>query len=77
MMLKAFDKNFWYSIDIEKTEWIDKHTEQKEDVIYFELNNVKDDVPNHAIIPNETGFVMSIEDAKYLKAFLDVALNGL
>ena len=76
-MLKAFDKNFWYSIDIEKTEWIDKHTEQREDVIYFELNNVKDDVPNHAIIPNETGFVMSIEDAKYLKAFLDVALNGL
>jgi len=77
MILKAFDKNFWYSIDIEKTEWIDKHTEQKEDVIYFELNNVPDDVPKHAIIPNETGFVMSIEDAKYLKAFLEVAINGL
>ena len=77
MLLKAFDKNLWYSIDIEKTEWIDKHTEQKEDVIYFELNNVRDDIPKHAIIPNETAFVMSIEDAKYLKAFLEVALNGL
>ena len=77
MLLKAFDKNLWYSIDIEKTKWIDNHTEHKEDVLYFELNNVRDDIPKHAIIPNETAFVMSIEDAKYLKAFLEVALNNL
>ena len=50
---------------------------KNEDAISFELNNIQDEVPKHAKIPNETAFIMSIEDAKHLKAFLEVALNGL
>ena len=77
MTLKTLDKNFWYSMEIEKTRWHNQDKNWDEDVISFELNNIDNDIPKHAVIPNETGFVMSIEDAKYLKSFLDVALNGL
>lgn len=76
MILKTFDNNNWYSMEVEKGRW--NNVEGKdEDAVIFELNNIDDEVPKHAKIPNETGFVMSIEDAKYLKAFLEVALNGL
>jgi len=81
-MLKTYDKNNWLSIIIDKTQWLDKdssQTDQPEDCISFELNNVDngEPIPEYAKIPEETTFVMSIEDAKYLKAFLEVALNNL
>ena len=76
MILKTFDNNSWYSMEVEKCHWNNDESND-EPAISFELNNVNDEVPKHAKIPNETGFIMSIEDAKYLKAFLEVALNGL
>ncbi len=76
MILKTFDNNHWYSMEIEKCQW-NNADRKNEPAISFELNNINDDVPKHAKIPNETGFIMSVEDAKYLKAFLEVALNGL
>lgn len=78
MILKSFDKNYWYSMEIEKTQWYNSDKNWNEDAIMFELNNIdNDELPKHAKIPNETGFLMSVEDAKQLKAFLEVALNGL
>jgi len=77
MILKTFDNNHWYSMEVEKCLW-NNSEKNNEPAISFELNNVNNyDIPKHAKIPNETGFIMSIEDAKYLKAFLEVALNGL
>jgi len=47
-------------------------------VLTIELNNIDiDELPKNVKIPNETTFVMSLEDAKHLKAFLDVALNNV
>ena len=77
MTLTTLDKNFLYSIAIEKAQWHNRDEGKLEDCISFELNNIDDDVPNHAKIPVETTFIMSIEDAKYLKSFLEVALNNL
>ena len=65
-------------MEIEKTQWYNSDKNWNEDVIMFELNNIdNDELPKHAKIPNETGFLMSVEDAKQLKAFLELALNGL
>ena len=72
MTIKTYDLNFWYSLEVEKCEMSDDVQ-----AISFELNNVQEEVPSHAKIPEETTFVMSIEDAKHLKAFLDVALSSL
>jgi hypothetical protein len=70
MKISTIDKNKWYTMDIEKCEWSSDHIP----VISFELNNLSDDTKYP--IPNETGFNMSIEDAKQLHAWLGVVLNG-
>jgi hypothetical protein len=79
MTLKTYDKNFFYSMEIDKSKWRNKDKDQLEDCIVFELNNFDNltPIPKDIKIPDETGFVMSIEDAKHLKAFLEVALNNL
>ena len=77
MTLTTLDKNFLYSIAIEKAQWHNRDEGKLEDCISFELNNIDDDVPDDAKIPIETTFIMSIEDDKYLKSFLEVALNNL
>ena len=79
MILKTFDKNDIYSMEIHKTEWRNQYEGQNEDCISFELNNIDDLTPidERVKIPVETTFLMSIEDAKYLKSFLEVALNNL
>ena len=43
------------------------------------MNNFDNLIPidESVKIPVETTFIMSIEDAKYLKSFLEVALNNL
>jgi len=70
MKISTIDKNYWYIMDIEKREWSSDYIP----VISFEFNNLSD-VTEYPI-PNETGFIMSIEDAKQLHAWLGVVLNG-
>jgi hypothetical protein len=70
MKISTIDKNMWYTMDIEKCEWSSDHIA----VISFELNNLSDYTKYP--IPDETGFIMSIEDAKQLHAWLGVVLNG-
>ena len=79
MILKTYDKNFFYSMEIDKGKWRNKDKDQLEDCIVFELNNTEDfiPVPDDIKIPDETTFIMSVEDAKHLKGFLEVALNNL
>ncbi len=79
MILKTLDKNFLYSIAIEKVQWHNRDEGKLEDCISFELNNIDNLIPidESVKIPVETTFIMSIEDAKYLKSFLEVALNSL
>lgn len=79
MILTTLDKNYWYSMEIEKTEWNNPDEDKLEDCISFELNNFDNLIPidESVKIPVETTFIMSIEDAKYLKSFLEVALNNL
>ena len=79
MILKTYDKNFFYSMEIDKGEWKNQDTDQLEDCICFELNNadVVLPIPKDIKIPDETTFIMSVEDAKHLKGFLEVALNNL
>jgi hypothetical protein len=82
MKISTIDKNNWYTIDIEKSKWC----EERIDVISFELNNIYIDVISFELnniytdtkypIPNETSFIMGIEDAKQLHAWLGVVLNG-
>lgn len=75
MSIKSFDTNGWYSMQIEKNKWSACDSPELQDTISFELNNT-DFCPDKYQIPEETTFNMKIEDAKYLKAFLDVILNG-
>ncbi len=70
MKISTRDEHNWYTMDIEKCEWSSDHIP----VISFELNNLSDETKYP--IPNETGFNMSIEDAKQLHAWLGVVLNG-
>ena len=79
MTLTTLDKNFLYSIAIEKAQWHNRDEGKLEDCISFELNNFDNLIPidESVKIPGETTFIMSIEDAKYLKSFLEVALNNL
>ena len=79
MILKTYDKNFFYSMEVYKSEWKNQDTDQLEDCICFELNNadVVLPIPRDIKIPDETTFIMSVEDAKHLKGFLEVALNNL
>lgn len=66
-------------MEIDKGKWSDKDNDQLEDCICFELNNVDNliPIPKDIKIPDETTFIMSIEDAKHLNAFLEVTLNSL
>ncbi len=74
MIITAIDNNLWYKMDIEKCEWDDTVKGKIIPAISFELNNLSDDTKYP--IPNETGFIMSIEDAKELHAWLGAVLNG-
>ena len=74
MILTAIDNNLWYKMDIEKCEWDDTIKGKIIPAISFELNNLSEDTKYP--IPNETGFIMSIEDAKELYAWLGAVLNG-
>lgn len=65
MKLTAIDNNNWYILDIEKCTWSSENTPS----VSFELNNLSEDTKYP--IPNETTFVMSIEDAKQLGTFLN------
>lgn len=65
MKLTAIDNNNWYILDIEKCTW----SSEKIQSVSFELNNLSEDTKYP--IPNETTFVMSIEDAKQLGTFLN------
>lgn len=76
MIIKSFDANGWYSMEVQKNQWSDRDSEELHDTITFELNSTEW-CPKKEQIPEETTFIMKVEDAKYLKAFLDVALNGL
>ena len=70
MTLRATDNNGWYIMDIEKCSWSDELIP----AISFELNNLSSSTKYP--IPNETGFIMSIEDAKELYAWLGYILNN-
>lgn len=74
MKISTIDKNNWYIMDIEKCEWNDRMHDKLLPSISFELNNLSEDTKY--LIPNETGFIMSIEDAKELHAWLGAVLNG-
>lgn len=77
-LLKIYDTNCWYTMEIDKTQWLEKGSNKSEDCIAFELNTCDcgETMPADAKIPEETTFVMSMEDAKYMKAFLEVALDN-
>lgn len=77
-LLKIYDTNCWYTMDIDKTQWLKKAGDELKDCITFELNTCDcgETMPENAKIPEETTFVMSMEDAKYMKAFLEVALDN-
>lgn len=74
MIIKAIDNNSWYTLDIEECQWMSHQKEETEPSISFELNNLSDETKYP--IPDETCFVMSIQDAKQLHAWLGVVLNG-
>lgn len=65
MKLTAIDNNNWYILDIEKCTWSIENIPS----VSFELNNLSEDTKYP--VPNETTFVMSIEDAKQLGTFLN------
>lgn len=73
MTVTAIDNNLWYRMDIEKCEWNDASNGETKPSISFELNNLSEDTKYP--IPNETGFIMSIEDAKELHAWLGAVLE--
>lgn len=70
MTLTTIDKNYWYRLDIEKVEW----STEREPCICFELNNLSDETKDR--VPDETSFIMSIQDAKELYAWLGCVLNN-
>ncbi len=77
-LLKIYDTKCWYSMEIDKTQWLKKGGDELKDCITFELNTCDcgETMPADAKIPEETTFIMNIEDAKYLKAFLEAALDN-
>ena len=77
-LLKIYDAKCWYNMEIDKTQWLEEGSNKSEDCITFELNTCDcgKPMPANAKIPEETTFVMNIDDAKYLKAFLEAALDN-
>jgi hypothetical protein len=71
MTISAIDLNDLYRLDIDKCNW----GNEKIPSISFELNNLFKGTKYP--IPNETTFVMSIEDAKELHAWLGTFVNNL
>ena len=71
MKLTAIDNNNWYTLDIDKCTWSSENIPS----VSFELNNLSKDTEYP--ITNETTFVMSIEDAKELHAWLGTFVNNL
>lgn len=69
MKLTSIDNNEWYALEVQHALWSSDNLS----VITFELNNLSDEIKYP--IPNDTTFVMSIEDARHLHAFLGVILN--
>ena len=70
MILRSFDLNYWYEMDISTGE----HGSNREKAICFELNNLSEDTPEMVKVPEETIFIMSIQDAKQLIAWLETVL---
>ena len=66
MVLKTVDLNYWYEMQIS--------TGEHGNAICFELNNLSKDTPKKEKVPNETSFIMSIEDARQLYAWLGSVL---
>jgi len=66
MVLRTIDLNGWFTLEISKGE----HGNDREKSICFELNNLSEDTPQREKVPNETSFVMSMNDARELHAWL-------
>jgi hypothetical protein len=71
MQLGAVDKNNWYTLHIHKCNWSSKNIPS----VSFELNNLSEDTKYP--VPNETTFIMSMEDAKELYVWLGTFVNNL
>lgn len=69
MMLFTTDKNGSYTMHIDYCEW----SNDREKAISFELNNTVQN--DKDLIPDETTFIMSFEDAKELHAWLGCVLS--
>ena len=69
MKITTIDNNSWYTLEVEKCDWMNQ-----EPSISFELNNLHEDTKYP--VPDETCFIMSMQDAKQLHAWLGVVLNG-
>ena len=71
MVLRTIDLNGWFVLEISHGE----QTKERTEAIGFELNNLSDmDTPDEFKIPNETLFVMSMNDARELHAWLGQVL---
>lgn len=77
-MLELFDKNGNFWLNIEDCEWAGnhKHGDPFEKCISIEIKNTGENKKEDCV-PDETTFIMSIKDAKYLRAYLDVAINNI
>lgn len=69
MIIRTVDLNGWFEMTVSHGQW--RHDKSS---IEFELNNLSEDTPERFKVPNETGFVMSIEDAWELHAWLGSVL---
>ncbi len=74
MKISTIDNNSWYTLEVEKCDWMNHSNDETEPSISFELNNLHEDTKYP--VPNETCFIMSMQDAKELHAWLGVVLNG-
>ena len=72
IMLQLFDKNGNYWLEFEKAEW--HNGDGLENVICAELRGT-DKLQKEDEIPEETQFMMSLEDAEFLHSWLSVALK--
>ena len=76
-MLELFDKNCHYWLQFEEAQWNPdwKNNDIKcHDVVSVQIKNTIE-VPEEDKVPEETDFIMSVKDAKYLHAWLTVFLK--
>lgn len=71
-MLELFDKNCHYWLQFEEAQWGLDGT--CTDVVSVEIKNTIE-VPDEDKVPEETVFIMSVKDAKYLHGWLTVFLK--